>query len=161
MYNLSHFLIAFVQSFHLLHFFLLNRLILSTASLLSSYPSTSHHIFVLLNTLPGLSTDVEHFEQCGANKVLLKPLDIDDFESSMREQCMANIYDTLKLVLSWAFMWLFSSIVDAFVSHRYDVSISVCTQPTPTLIWTMRERVKHSNRHRLTRTCLTTIPNNE
>ena len=48
----------------------------------------------------GLSTDVEHFERCGANKVLLKPLDIDDFESSMRELSMANIYDTLKFVLS-------------------------------------------------------------
>ena len=57
-------------------------------------PSNLTYIFT------GLSTDVQHFEQCGANKVLLKPLDIDDFESSMRELSMANIYGTLKLVLS-------------------------------------------------------------
>jgi hypothetical protein len=65
-----------------------------------SSPLASSHVYVTLYTPPGLSTDVEHFEQCGANKVLLKPLDLDDFESSMRELCMANLYGKLKLVLS-------------------------------------------------------------
>ena len=36
----------------------------------------------------GLPSDIEYFLNCGANKVLLKPLDVEAFEQAMGEEMM-------------------------------------------------------------------------
>ena len=46
----------------------------------------------LLCCFAGLSTDVEHFLSCGADRVLLKPLDIDAFGAAMRELSLTSMY---------------------------------------------------------------------
>lgn len=40
---------------------------------------------LLVHCDTGLPSDVEHFLQCGANRVLLKPLDFNAFTEAMRE----------------------------------------------------------------------------
>jgi hypothetical protein len=42
------------------------------------------------SSIPGLFTDVEHFLKCGADKVLLKPLDIDAFSAAMTEMAATS-----------------------------------------------------------------------
>ena len=35
---------------------------------------------------PGLPSDIQHFLNCGADRVLLKPLDMNAFRQAMREK---------------------------------------------------------------------------
>lgn len=40
---------------------------------------------ISLSSSSGLPSDIEYFLECGAGKVLLKPLDMDRFSKAMKE----------------------------------------------------------------------------
>ena len=77
------------SSFSLLSFlfsFLSSPLHFPSPSLLfSPLPFSSLHRFSLLCTALGLPSDVAHFLNCGADRVLLKPLDVQTFAQAMKK----------------------------------------------------------------------------